>query len=190
MKTMTTHTPNVEILRQETPEAETSSTSLSGPSPAHSRCQHRYGNGTQSRLRSSDVKSGLCSRHFTQKVTAILPSLPNDSADLSTDLLPELSQCSSSVDLRKLLSRLLVLLTQGRVSPRRASVLAYITHQLLHSPLPSKKKPVSNLASSLLRLARNATEQSHQREKPHGYGACNTLRPNHAGYDVRPLAGE
>jgi hypothetical protein len=53
--------------------------------------------------------------------------------DLSADLLPELSEFSSGADIRQFLARLLVLVTKGRISPRRASVLAYITNQLLHS---------------------------------------------------------
>jgi hypothetical protein len=57
----------------------------------------------------------------------------NDSEDLSAELLPELSQFSSGVDIHKFLARLLILITKGRVSPRRASVMAYVTNQLLHS---------------------------------------------------------
>jgi hypothetical protein len=57
----------------------------------------------------------------------------NDAEDLSADLLPELSEFSAGIDIRQFLARLLTLVTQGRISPRRASVLAYITNQLLHS---------------------------------------------------------
>src|SRR6266849_2848586 len=39
----------------------------------------------------------------------------------------------SALDINKFLARLVVLVTKGRISPRRASVLAYITNQLLHS---------------------------------------------------------
>jgi hypothetical protein len=48
------------------------------------------------------------------------------------ELLPELSQFSSGLDIRKFLARFLILITKGRVSPRRASVMAYVTNQLLH----------------------------------------------------------
>jgi len=58
---------------------------------------------------------------------------PSDSVDLSAELLPELSEFSSGADIRQFLARLLIQVTKGRVSPRRASVLAYITNQLLHS---------------------------------------------------------
>jgi hypothetical protein len=57
----------------------------------------------------------------------------SDFTDLSADLLPELSEFSAGTDIRQFLARLLTLVTKGRISPRRASVLAYITNQLLHS---------------------------------------------------------
>jgi len=57
----------------------------------------------------------------------------SDFTDLSPDLLPELSEFSAGTDIRQFLTRLLTLVVKGRVSPRRASVLAYITNQLLHS---------------------------------------------------------
>jgi hypothetical protein len=59
--------------------------------------------------------------------------LYNDAEDLTADLLPQLSELSPAIDLRQFLARLLTLVTKGRVSPRRASVPAYITNQLLHS---------------------------------------------------------
>ncbi len=57
----------------------------------------------------------------------------NGSLDLSSELLPELSEFNSAVDINQFLARLLVLVAKGRVSPRRASVLAYVTNQLPHS---------------------------------------------------------
>jgi hypothetical protein len=43
------------------------------------------------------------------------------------------SEFASGIDIRQFLARLLTLVTKGRISPRRASVLAFITSQLLHS---------------------------------------------------------
>jgi hypothetical protein len=77
-------------------------------------------------------QSGLCSRHFLPLVVASAQH-PSDFTDLSEDLLPGHTHFSSSEDLRDFLSRLLIETTKGRVSPRRAAVLAYITNQLLHS---------------------------------------------------------
>ena len=97
------------------------------------RCLYRYANGKRCRLTGSHPHFGLCPHHFSlTKPTASL-ELYNDAEDLSADLLPELSELSPAVDVRQFLARLLTLVTRGRVSPRRASVLAYITNQLLHS---------------------------------------------------------
>ena len=98
------------------------------------RCLHYYPNGGRCRLR--PVHSGSCSRHFLEtrltKAAAIpLPQTIDDSTDLSSDLLPELSESSSVIDIRQFLARLLVQLTKGRVSPRRAWVLTCISNQLL-----------------------------------------------------------
>jgi hypothetical protein len=96
------------------------------------RCLYRYANGKRCRLTGSQPHCGLCPHHFAlAKPTASL-ELYNDAEDLSADLLPQLSELSPSIDLRQFLARLLTLVARGRVSPRRASVLAYITTQLLH----------------------------------------------------------
>jgi hypothetical protein len=98
------------------------SSSSKGP-----RCQHCTARGSQCRLPVVDTRSGFCFRHAKPQPT------PSDSVDLSAELLPELSEFSSGADIRQFLARLLIQVTKGRVSPRRASVLAYITNQLLHS---------------------------------------------------------
>ena len=79
-----------------------------------------------------ESQSGFCSRHF-RPVAVSFPSSPNDFEDLSADLLPELNEFSSGEDAQKFLARLVIQVTRGRVSPRRAAVLGYLTNQLLHS---------------------------------------------------------
>jgi hypothetical protein len=107
--------------------------SVSVPFNDSTRCLYRFANGKRCRLTGSQPHFGLCSHHFSlTKPTASL-ELYNDAEDLSADLLPHLSELSPAIDLRQFLGRLLTLVTRGRVSPRRASVLAYITNQLLHS---------------------------------------------------------
>lgn len=98
------------------------------------RCHYRYANGKRCRLPSSKPHSGFCSHHFCLSNPSSSPESYNDSQDLSSDLLPELSQVSRAIDLRQFLVRLLALVTQGRISPRRAAVLSYIANQLLHPP--------------------------------------------------------
>ncbi len=95
------------------------------------RCRHFTADGTRCRLPILDTRSHLCFRHSALVAAAQQPQY--DSEDLSPDLLPELSEFSAGTDIRQFLARLLTLVTKGRISPRRASVLAYITNQLLHS---------------------------------------------------------
>jgi hypothetical protein len=90
--------------------------------------------GKRCRLSGSESQLGLCSHHFRLSAAgASGRQSPSDSLDVSAELLPELSGSGVRADLRQFLTRLLVLVAQGRVTPRRASVLAYITNQLLHS---------------------------------------------------------
>jgi hypothetical protein len=98
------------------------------PSSAKSpRCRHYTDHGRRCQLPVVDTRSGFCFRH------AKAQPAPPDSNDVSAELLGELSEFEYASDINKFLAKLLVLVTKGRVSPRRASVLAYITNQLLHS---------------------------------------------------------
>ena len=95
------------------------------------RCHFRFKNGMRCRLPASTSQSRFCPQHLRD--TLGVPEPPNDATDLTADLLPDLSEFSSAIDIRQFLARLLVQLTKGRLSPRRASVLAFICNQLLHS---------------------------------------------------------
>jgi hypothetical protein len=100
-----------------------------------SRCRFRYSNGERCRIPSQLSQSGLCSRHSRRNraVTLSQLSIPSDCEDLSAELLSESPGFDSGVPINQFLTRLLTLAIKGRVTPRRASVLAYITNQLLHS---------------------------------------------------------
>jgi hypothetical protein len=154
---MTTQAPDVEILQLEVSHSEPSahpeaSAEATMPSPVGSRCQHRYANGKQCRQSGLESQAGLCSHHFRLSNPSVtFPSTPgNDSTDLSADLLRGRLKFSSAEGLREFLTRLLVLVTEGRVTPRRAAVLAYITNQLLHThsvvlkeeELENKSRPI------------------------------------------------
>ncbi len=141
---MTTHAPDLEASAPEAISPETigreaispdtaSAASLDGP-----RCQHHYKNGKRCRLSGSEPQFGLCPSHFRQRIAAGLPPT-DDSSDLSTELLRGI-EFSSAEDLRTFLTRLLIQMAKGRVSPRRASVLAYITTQLLHTHVAAEKE--------------------------------------------------
>src|SRR3989442_13286242 len=81
------------------------------------RCQYRYANGKRCRLPSSKPHSGFCLHHFCLSNPSSSPESYSDSQDLSSDLLPELSQLSRAIDLRQFLARILTLVTKGRISP-------------------------------------------------------------------------
>jgi hypothetical protein len=101
------------------------------PKTGASRCPYLYPNGKRCSLPGLPSHYGFCLGHSQANARIPIPvPVHNDYEDLSADLLSELS---SGTDLRKFLARLLILVTSGRISPRRASVLAYITNQLLHS---------------------------------------------------------
>jgi hypothetical protein len=112
-------------------------TSTKHPRSTHSvakgaaRCRHFTADGTRCRLPILDASSHLCFRHA--QIAAASESSQHDYEDLSAELLPGLSEFAAGADIRQFLARLLVLVTKGRISPRRASVLGYITNQLLHS---------------------------------------------------------
>jgi len=111
---------------------QSNATDTAQPKPDDSaRCRHFTADGRRCRLAVLDHRSHLCFRHSALLAASQPPQ--NDSEDLSAELLLELSQFSSGVDINKFLARLLILITRGRISPRRASVMAYVTNQLLHS---------------------------------------------------------
>ena len=97
------------------------------------RCQYRYSNGKRCRLPGSKPHFGFCSHHFSLSNSGASQHSYDDSEDLTAELLPELSEFHSAINIKQFLARLLVLVTKGRISPRRAAVLSYITNQLIHS---------------------------------------------------------
>ncbi len=109
-----------------------------------SRCPFIYSNGKRCRLPGLSAHLGFCLGHSKHTIP-LPPNSFEDSEDLSSDLLPQPSQFDSPDDVSQFLARLLVLVTKGRVSPRRASVLAYITNQLLHSHHAIERKQAIDL---------------------------------------------
>ena len=92
-----------------------------------SRCLHRYPTGRRCRFPLADTSSFYCERH------AYLRPPGADPADFALDLVGKLAEFDSAVEINQFLSKLLILLSQDRISPRRAAVLAYISNLLLRS---------------------------------------------------------
>ena len=103
---------------------QTSKTSFINDS---ARCSYRFANGRRCRLISSNVDSAFCPSH------ARLPQNQMEPADTSASLTADLKEFRSAIPINDFLARLLLLLAENKISPRRAAVLAYITNQLLRT---------------------------------------------------------
>jgi hypothetical protein len=90
------------------------------------RCTHRFANGMRSRLLTLEAGSAFC---------AHANSVENqrEPADTAAALTADLKEFRSAIPINDFLARLLLLLAENKISPRRAAVLAYITNQLLHT---------------------------------------------------------
>jgi hypothetical protein len=87
------------------------------------RCRHLDKSNRRCRKLVSDPDSGFCKGHAGAQ----------PEPDLSATLTAGLEEFTSPAAINNFLSRLLLLLSQNRISPRRAAVLAYITNQILRT---------------------------------------------------------
>jgi hypothetical protein len=96
---------------------------LADPLTTDTRCQHRYAKQKRCRLHTQRLDARFCVHHlkFYQ------PS------EFSAALTANLAELKSPEALNDFLSRLLLLLAQHKISPRRAAVLGYLTSQLLRT---------------------------------------------------------
>jgi hypothetical protein len=97
------------------------------PSCNLSRCLFRYPSGRRCRL-----PLGVSSSYFCHEHAHVQPPAPG-SGDLSPDLVGQLSDFQSAVNINRVLSNLLLLICRDRIALRRASVVAYTCNLLLQS---------------------------------------------------------
>jgi hypothetical protein len=98
------------------------------------RCQYRTPSGKRCRSNASSSDSPFCAAHAGHAENR------RQIDDLSAALTTGLDQFKSAAELNDFLSRLLLLLAQNRIAPRRAAVLAYITNQLLRTVAAIEKQ--------------------------------------------------
>lgn len=98
---------------------------ISDTTLTHERCQYRTDTGRQCRSRVLDPESNFCSKHAASQL--------NDYEDLSHDLTRSACNFLNAQGINYSLASLYKLLASGRISPRRASTLAYISSLLLRS---------------------------------------------------------
>ncbi len=89
------------------------------------RCQHRTPTGRQCRSVVADTSSSFCAAHAASE--------PGDSEDFLVALTEKACRFQNAQGINHSLGALYTLLAQGRISPRRASVLAYISNLLLRT---------------------------------------------------------
>jgi len=102
-------------------------TESSDRKPGLPRSSHRTPAGRHCRAQARDSRSGLCPRHYFR------PPDHRPDPQLAAELLGPTTDFQSAEDVRDFLSRLLILLAQDRLSPRRAAVMIYGCNQLLRS---------------------------------------------------------
>ncbi|MFI5096132.1 MAG: hypothetical protein ACHQIK_22150 [Candidatus Acidiferrales bacterium] len=85
------------------------------------RCQHRFRSGSQCRLTASGADSALCTKH------ARALQKQSESSGSVAQLTEDIGGFKSALEVHELLSRLQQLLSEKRISPRHAGVMAYIS---------------------------------------------------------------
>jgi hypothetical protein len=100
---------------------------LKSPSSAFppERCQYRTATGRQCCSSVIDPDSSFCARHASSE--------HDDSEDFSAPLTERACRFQNAQGINHSLGALYTLLAQGRISPRRASVLAYVSSLLIRS---------------------------------------------------------
>jgi hypothetical protein len=89
------------------------------------RCQHRTRSGRQCRSQVAGANSSFCAAHAASE--------PGDSEDFVVALTERACRFQNAQGINHSLGALFTLCAQGRISPRRASTLAYISSLLLRS---------------------------------------------------------
>ncbi|MFI5059140.1 MAG: hypothetical protein ACHQLQ_13230 [Candidatus Acidiferrales bacterium] len=99
----------------------TQNSAISSSINALHRCQHHFRSGSQCRSTASGTDSTLCTKHARaqQKLA--------ESAGSVAQLTEDIGGFKSAYEVHELLSRLQQLLSEKRISPRHAGVMAYIS---------------------------------------------------------------
>jgi hypothetical protein len=97
------------------------------------RCQHLFTNRSRCRLLVSPVNTRFCSRR------AKLPENLQP-ADVTSELFGNPVKMQDLDDIHDFLTSLLYLLSENRISTRRAAVLAYISNQLFRTLTAIQRK--------------------------------------------------
>jgi hypothetical protein len=103
------------------------------------RCHARNRDRSQCRNHVQDLATGLCARHALRahKVAATI----DDSTNISLDLLDsQMGALDSTHAINIVLTNVVIMLAQGRISPRRASVITFALSLMLRSVVVMDRK--------------------------------------------------
>src|ERR1700681_4751944 len=113
-------------------------TASTNPALAHERCQHRTPTGRQCASHILDPESSYCPVHTAYQPFA---SQPSESQDFAALLTENACDFQDPQGINHSLAALYKLLASGRISPRRATGLAYIASLLLRT-LPGIREQI------------------------------------------------
>ena len=110
-------------------ESATSLTTIHSDDPSlhQSHCAHTHPSGRRCRMPAAPGSFPFCLQH-----AAFRPDDP-DSLNLVPDLVGKRRKLTSASQMQRALGKLFLLLAEGRITPKRASVLTYIVQQLLRT---------------------------------------------------------
>jgi hypothetical protein len=139
----------------------TSDHDQSHPAKDAGRCTFRFPNHKRCRLLAQNPQSGLCHRH----ASAMEPHDTDNLSGVLFEKLPEdeLPGLQTPEDVNTFLARVVVLLAEGRISPRRATVFTYAASLLLRSAMliDAHSEVIYDVLSN-----RTDNQQSAQPEEP------------------------
>lgn len=106
------------------------------------RCQARNRDRSQCRLHAQDPATGVCSRHAAL-ASKYAPAI-DDSTNLCLDLFDShRGGLDSTQGINTVLTNVVILLAQGRLSPRRASVITFALSLMLRSVVVMDREAAS-----------------------------------------------
>ena len=119
--------------QQEQQEMQNTTSPRTASTPrGFTRCHARNRSGSQCRLPAQDLSTGLCRRHAScvSKNTVML----DDTTDLSQEIFnPDTEVLNNTEGINGVLSNIVTLVAEGRLSPRRAAVMTYALSHILRS---------------------------------------------------------
>lgn len=128
---------------------QTTPTASPRPKPPRSflRCRARTRDGRQCRMSALEPASGFCYRHIPHSE----PDLLDDSTDLCAELFRADDGALNDVtSVSTLLTNVVILLGQGRISTRRAAVITYALSLLLRSLIATERQDSERAAAGQL----------------------------------------